>query len=57
MSSFQIKCPKCQRVLGETSDDIHARLNCRGCKSTVDVNVKISKAADYLPERRNKEND
>lgn len=46
----KITCPECGRILGDTDKSIDARLNCRGCKKTVDIKIKIIRAADYLEE-------
>lgn len=52
-----VKCSNCGRVLGETVDSLKAELCCRGCKQKVPVRIVVSKVADYLPERKNREND
>lgn len=49
----KITCPECGRILGDTDKSIDARLNCRGCKKTVDIKIKIVRAADYLEEVKN----
>lgn len=46
--SFKILCPNCNRILGDTNDSMDARLNCRGCKSTVQVKIRVAHCADYL---------
>lgn len=50
----KIICPECGRVLGDTQDSLSANLNCRGCKKTVDVRIKIAKSADYLTRKEEK---
>lgn len=50
----KIICPKCQRVLGDTSKSVDCNLNCRWCKESVNVRVKIAKTTDYF---RKEEND
>ena len=47
----RLKCPECGRILGDTERDVDAVLNCHRCKKAVRVNIKITKQADYLPER------
>lgn len=47
--SVKIKCPKCNRILGDTEKSVDANLNCRGCKEAVRINVQIAHSADYLP--------
>lgn len=55
--AFKINCPKCGRILGDTSESINARLNCRGCKNTVDIKIRVAHCADYLNEKENEQND
>lgn len=49
----KIKCPKCDRILGDTDKSLDANLNCRGCKEAVRINVQIAQSADYLPKNFN----
>lgn len=49
----KITCPSCGRILGDTDKSIDARLNCRGCKKTVDIKINIVRAADYLEDKKN----
>lgn len=51
---IKIICPKCKRILGETDESMDAKLNCKGCKNTVDIKIRVAKAADYLPAKNNK---
>lgn len=44
----KITCPECGRILGDTDKSLDARLNCRGCKKTVDIKIQIVHCADYL---------
>lgn len=46
--SFKITCPACGRILGDTNESMDARLNCRGCKQTVDIKIRVAHCADYL---------
>jgi len=47
--SFKIHCPKCGRILGDTDRSIDGlRLNCRGCKTTVDVRVVVAEKNQLL---------
>lgn len=48
MSSCKITCPNCGRILGDTDESMDAHLNCRGCKKTVDVKIRVAHCADYL---------
>lgn len=55
--SFKINCPNCGRILGDTSDSMDAHLNCRGCKKTVDVKIKVAHCADYLNDKEEEMDD
>lgn len=48
MSGVRIHCPNCGRCLGDTNDSIKANLNCRGCKKTVSISMKIASFKDYF---------
>lgn len=50
--SVRIICPKCKRILGDTDKTIDCRMNCRGCKQTVEVKMKVVSFADYLNESK-----
>jgi len=40
--SVKIYCPNCGRILGDTDKSIEGlRINCRGCKQTVNINLEI----------------
>lgn len=53
--AIRIICPKCKRILGDTDKSIDCRLNCRGCKSTVDIKIEIASFADYIKSKPLKE--
>ena len=55
--SFKINCPNCGRILGDTNESMDARLNCRGCKQTVDVKIRVAHCADYLNVKKEKADD
>mgnify|MGYP002519533637 CR=1 FL=1 len=57
MNGFKINCPNCGRVLGDTNDSMNARLNCRGCKKTVDIKIIVAHCADYLNDKKEEEKD
>lgn len=46
--AIRIICPNCKRILGDTDKTIDCRMNCRGCKKTVDIKMKVASFADYL---------
>lgn len=50
--SVRIICPKCKRILGDTDKTIDCRMNCRGCKQTVEVKMKVVSFVDYLNESK-----
>lgn len=50
---IQIKCPKCQRILGDTAKSLDATLNCPNCKK-VDVKITFADSTDYLTQRKDK---
>ena len=56
--SVRIICPKCKRILGDTDSSIDCNMNCRGCKSTVHISMKVASFVDYInnkPKRRQNE--
>lgn len=53
----KITCPECGRILGDTDKSIDARINCRGCKKTVDIKIQITHCADYLNIKEEKTDD
>lgn len=54
---FKILCPNCSRILGDTDESMNARLNCRGCKSTVSVKIRVAHCADYLNKKEEEKDD
>lgn len=52
--SVKIKCPKCQRVLGDTNRSLDATLNCPNCKK-VDVRITFADSTDYFNHKKGKE--
>lgn len=44
----RIICPNCKRILGDTDKSIDCRMNCRGCKKTVDIKMKVASFSDYI---------
>lgn len=55
MGAIRIICPKCKRILGDTDKSIDCRINCRGCKATVDIKMKVVSFADYINTKPKKE--
>lgn len=45
---MKIKCPKCRRVLGEASQSLHAQINCKNCKTGVDIRIIFAQTTDYF---------
>lgn len=50
---MKIKCPNCGRILGDTAKSLDCNFNCRGCKQTVAVKIKIAENFDILERRVN----
>lgn len=48
MGAIRIICPNCKRILGDTDDSLDCQINCRGCKKTVRVKMKVANYKDYL---------
>lgn len=48
MAAIRIICPNCKRILGDTEDSVDCNFNCRGCKKTVHVKMKIVSYKDYI---------
>lgn len=46
--NVRIICPNCKRILGDTDKSIDCNMNCRGCKKTVRIIMKVVSFADYL---------
>lgn len=55
MGAARIICPKCKRILGDTDKSVDCNMNCRGCKSTVYINIKVASFADYINNNNKKE--
>lgn len=55
MSAVRIICPNCKRILGDTDTSIDCNMNCRGCKSTVHIKMKVVNFNDYLNNKAKKE--
>lgn len=43
-----LKCPNCNRYLGETDRSIDAKLFCKGCKQKVRVKIDKILTTDYF---------
>lgn len=56
--SIAIKCPKCNRTLGDTDGTIRARINCKNCGAQ-SISIKVASFDNYpsAPARRKEEND
>ena len=54
---IKIYCPNCRRILGDTTHDIDANLNCPGCRRTVHVRMRVATTADYLNNKETNNND
>lgn len=55
MSLHKIICPNCKRILGDTDKSIDCNMNCRGCKQTVHIKMKVANFSDYLKANATKE--
>ena len=55
MGAVRIICPKCKRILGDTDKSVDCNMNCRGCKNTVYINIKVASFADYINNNNKKE--
>ena len=51
----KILCPNCRRVLGDTDKSLDCNFNCRGCKKTVKIRLKIANFNDYIKNNTKKE--
>lgn len=45
---IKIVCPKCGRVLGDTNKSVDCNINCKNCKKTVRIRIKVANSVDYL---------
>lgn len=55
MGLVRIICPNCKRILGDTDKSVDCQFNCRGCKKTVRICMKVVNFSDYIkttPRRR-----
>lgn len=50
--AVRIICPNCKRILGDTDKSIDCRMNCRGCKQTVNIKMEVASFADYINNRK-----
>lgn len=55
MGAIRIICPNCKRILGDTDTSIDCNMNCRGCKKTVHICMKIVSYKDYIKNNAKKE--
>ncbi len=55
MAAIKIICPNCKRILGDTDKTVDCNFNCRGCKKTVHIKMKVANFADYIKPNAKKE--
>lgn len=55
MGALRIICPNCKRILGDTDKSIDCNMNCRGCKQTVHIKMKVASFSDYIKSNIKKE--
>lgn len=55
MAAIKIICPNCKRILGDTDKTVDCNFNCRGCKKTVHIKMKVANFADYIKTNAKKE--
>lgn len=48
MAAIKIYCPSCGRILGDTETSLDCNINCRGCKQTQHIRMKVARLSDYL---------
>ena len=53
--SCKILCPNCHRILGDTDRSLDCNFNCRGCKKTVKIKLKVANYRDYIKYNAKKE--
>ena len=46
--AVRIICPNCKRILGDTEKSLDCNMNCRGCKKTVRITMKVASFSDYI---------
>lgn len=47
MARIKIRCPKCNRTLGDTAQSLDAVINCHKCGAQR-ISLKITTFADYI---------
>lgn len=57
MAAIKIYCPECGRILGDTEKSIDCNINCRGCKHTQHIRMKIQNICDFYKLKREESND
>lgn len=55
MGMIRIICPNCKRILGDTDESLDCNFNCRGCKKTVRIKMRVANYKDYLTNKAKKE--
>ena len=55
MAAIKIICPNCKRILGDTDRTVDCNFNCRGCKKTVHIKMKVANYQDYIKTNAKKE--
>lgn len=55
MGALKIICPNCKRILGDTDKSLDCNMNCRGCKKTVRIYMKVVSYKDYIKNNAKKE--
>lgn len=53
---MKIVCPNCGRILGDTNKSLDANFNCRGCKKTVPIHIRVVNY-DYIELNERRTND
>ena len=46
--AIKIRCPKCGRILGDTNKSVFCNFNCKNCKKSVKIALKIANFNDYI---------
>ena len=58
MAKYCITCPNCGLVLGDTDHSLDCNINCRGCKQTQHIVMKVQDICDfYQLKKKEKDND
>lgn len=47
MAAIKIYCPNCGRILGDTEKSVDCQINCRGCKTTQHIKMKVQSICDF----------